>query len=385
MCLVEFTFYTPHLRIMAERQKIKVLSPLHKAAKKLLDAKWAEVMSIPDVAPERGSDRGNTFGKLILNGGNTYPYVLLGQVLAKAADGKVNALCLQDSSALPGARDIRMLVKNIIVPWNRTIGKPFPGNNSDPYVNNPARYKNFGDEMRAKAGNKESYESLYEVVSHIQEKGQIEAKRFLFLILIEIRHSLESNRREYIGPARASLEDVRKVLVEFLLTRSNGVRLQIICYAIFKSFANAFPNFGEVRSYSTNASDASSQRAGDVERLSGDKVDYAVEVKDRTLTVGDVEDSILKARMANVGSLLFLVQADPIMSDPDDILKRAAHEFARGIDVNVVEAMPFFKDILLMLSPVQRASLLETVHNALHELGAHYKHVEDWVKLMKKI
>ena len=374
---------------MVQKQKIKVLSPLHKAAKKLLDAKWADVMAIPDVAVARDSEWGAIFEKLISSGGSTYPYVLLGQVLAKAADGKVNALCLQDSSELPGARDIRMLVKNIVVPWNRTVGKPFPGNNADPYVNNPARYKNFGVEMQAKAGNRESYESLHEVVLHLQEKGQVkgqaEAKRFLHLILIEIRHSLEANKREYVGPARASVEDVSKVLTDFLLVRSNGARLQSVCYAVFKSFANAFPSFGTVRSYSTNASDVSSNRAGDIERLSDGKVDYAIEVKDRTLNMSDVEDSILKARVSDIGNLLFLVQADPLMKGADEILKRAAHEFARGIDVNVVEAMPFFKDILLMLSPEQRANMLENVHDALHELGAHYKHVEDWVNLMKKI
>jgi SacI restriction endonuclease len=239
--------------------------------------------------------------------------------------------------------------------------------------------------MRAKAGNVEQYDLLFKVVSHVQDLGKKEARRFLRLILIEARRSLEANRRDYVGPARASLEDVSKVLNDFLLERSNGVRLQIVCYAVFKSLADAFPNFGTVRSYPTNASDASSDRAGDVERLTDDKVDYAIEVKDRTLTLSDVEASILKARVADVDNLLFLVQANQLMDTPDDILKRAAHEFARGIDVNIAEAMPFFKSVLILLSPEQRATLLSTVHDALHELGAHYKHVQHWTNLMKNI
>jgi hypothetical protein len=43
---------------MTQKQKIKVLSPLHKAAKKLLDAQWAEVKSIPDVAVARDLEWG---------------------------------------------------------------------------------------------------------------------------------------------------------------------------------------------------------------------------------------------------------------------------------------------------------------------------------------
>jgi len=322
---------------------------------------------------------------LITKGGSTYPYVLLGQVLGKASDGSLNALCLQDSSTLPGARDVRMLVKNVVVPWNQAVGKPFPGTNPDPYVNNPARYKNFGDEMASKAGNRQLYKLVFNVAQHVQDNGQSEAVRLLRLILIETRYFLEENKREYFGPSRASLDDVTKVLGEFLKERSNGVRLQVVCYAVLKAFAEAFPDFGEIKSYSTNSSDAAGKRAGDVERLINSKVDFAIEVKDRTLTLSDVESSILKSRIANVHNLLFIVQATPQMDDPDTILKRASHEFTRGIDVNVSEAMTFFTTVLILLSPEQRAALLRVVHEALHELGAQYKHVCRWIDLMKSI
>lgn len=363
----------------------RVLPPLHQASKLLLDQEWEAVIAIPSLSQHRDAEWGPIFEHLIVKGGSTYPYVLLGQVLAKAADGAVNALCLQDSSPLPGARDVRMLVKKVVTPWNKLVGKPFPGANEDPYVNNPARYKNFGDEMASKAGNRAQYNQLFKVVQHIEQHGQPEALHFLRLILVETRIALETNKRDYLGPSRASLEDVTKVLLEFLKERSNGVRLQVVCYAVFKAFSEAFPVFGEIRSYSTNSSDAAGDRAGDVERLLNGKVDFAVEVKDRTLTLSDVEASIMKARIAEVRNLMFLVQANPVLDDPETILKRAAHEFTRGIDVNVTEAVPFFETVLLLLSPEQRAGLLRVVHDALHELGAHYKHVHRWIDLMKSI
>lgn len=367
------------------KRETKPLPALHKTAQSLLNAEWLKVLAIEVLEKAHDGDWGMDLEELIVNGGSTYPYVLLGQILAKASKASVNALSLQDSSSLEGAIDVRMLVKNVVVPWNKDVGKPFPGTNLDPYVNNPARYKNFGDEMQSKAGNLEQYKRLFKVVQHVQEKGQQEAKKFLRLILIESRRSLEMNRRDYVGPSRASLEDVIKVLTQFLNERSNGVRLQVVTYAIFKEFANAFSEFGEIRSYSTNSSDASGDRAGDVERVRLGKVDYAIEVKDRTLTTSDLESSILKARQARVDNLLFVVQANPLLENSKTSLQRMAHEFTRGIDVNVAQAMPLFKSVLVFFEPSQRAALLRAIHDSLHELGANYKHVQEWLKLMKSI
>jgi SacI restriction endonuclease len=367
------------------KKEAKTLPLLHQTAKALLNAEWLKVLALDDLDKARDSLWGTELEELIVNGGSTYPYVLLGQILAKASKASVNALSLQDSSSLEGAIDVRMLVKNVVVSWNKEVGKPFPGTNLDPYVNNPARYKNFGEEMESKAGNREQYGRLFKVVQHVQEKGHQEAKRLLRLILIEARRSLENNKRDYVGPARASLDDVMKVLAQFLAERSNGVRLQVVTYAVFKAFAEAFSEFGEVRSYSTNSSDASGDRAGDVERVRLGKVDYAIEVKDRTLTSSDLESSILKARQAQIDNLLFVVQANPLMDSSEAALQRMAHEFTRGIDVNVAEAMPFFASVLILFEPSRRAALLRSVHDALHELGANYKHVQEWLKLMKAL
>jgi len=362
------------------------LSSLHQSAKDLLDETWVLVMAIPDIGKARDATWGPIFADVFANGGSTYPYVLLTQILGKATDGSLNALCLQDSSTLEAAWDARSLASKVVVPWNESVGKALPGANNDPYVNNPARYKNFGAEMESKAKDKARYAELAKVAGHVQREGQAEAKRLLELALREIRYSLETNKRDYFGPPRASLDDVLRVFGEFLAERSNGVRLQVVCYAVFKAISEAFPNFGAVRSYSTNSADAAGGRAGDVERLTDSgEVDFAVEVKDRTLTLADVEATIMKARVVDVRNLLFLVQAKPLVDDPKAVAERIAHEFSRGIDVNISQAMAFFHGALLLLSPEQRAGLLRTVHNALHELGAHFKHVKCWMDLMKSI
>ena len=362
--------------------KKSTLNPLLVSASMLLNERWKHVLGI-DLAKVSGT-QWNPVIKDLICAGSTYPYVLMGQVLGKATDIKLNALCLQDSSLLQGAWDARTLASKVVVPWNKAAGKPFSGNNDDPYVNNPARYKNFGDEMKSKAGNKEQYANLFSVVEFLENNAEKEALKMLDVVLVEIRRSLEINKRDYLGPARVSHADVMKVLEMFHEERSNGVRLQVSCYAVLKAFAKAFPNFGVVRSYSTNSSDASSKRAGDIERIIGDQIDFAIEVKDRPISLSDLESSIVKARLADIKSLLFVIQTNTLTSSDSEAIKtRAAHEFTRGIDVNITMALPFFSTVLSLLNPEQRANFLEVVHDSLHELGAHYSHVMRWSELVR--
>lgn len=367
---------------MSDRKRI---SEQHMAAWQILSSRWEHALSISDIDSARDLDWSGKVAQLLFDSGSTYPYILITQILGKATSGNLNALCLQDSSALDNAWDARTLASKVVVQWNKAIGRPLPGSNDDPFVNNPARYKNFGEEMESKAKNKELYQKLFEIVSLVESKGQEAALHFLDIALIEIRFHLESTNREYLGPSRVSIEDVMKILREFLKERSNGVRLQIVTYAIFKTLSHTFASYGQIRSYPTNSSDKAGGRAGDIEKILLDKVDTAIEVKDRTINFNDVETSILKCRPANVNNLLFVIQADPLMKEEEKILERVRHEFTRGIDVNFCSAENLFNTALMILSAEQRPRLLNEIHQALEQLGAHLKHRNHWRDLVKSI
>jgi len=367
-------------------KKTERLSIFHQSAEEALRNLWEKVLQVENIPSVRDNDWGAIFESILFDGGNTYPYMLVTQVLGKAVDDGINALCIQESSLLPNAWDARTLASKVVMRWNRGIGKALPGTNADPYVNNPARYKNFGDEMESKAGNKPAYQQLFDVVSYVEQQGQNEAVRLLESILVEVRYHLETNKREYLGPAKVSLDDVMSVIESFLAVRSNGVRLQIVCYAVLKVLSVAFPGYGTIHSYPTNASDATSGRAGDVEKLNSEgKVELAVEVKDRTLSMVDLEASILKCRTADVRNLLFVIQSNTLLSEEIAMLDRSKHEFSRGIDVNFSDAIPMFRTALMLLSPELRAQLLRGIHDALEEMGAHLKHQYHWMDLVRTI
>jgi SacI restriction endonuclease len=357
----------------------------HIQANLVLNEVWTQVLSLENIDVASKATANFKFAELISKGGSTYPYVLLGQVLAKATVPHLNALCLQESSELSGSYDVRMMVKNVVCPWNKSAGKPFDGISEDPYVNNPARYKNFGVEMESKAKNKAQYRNLLAVVNHIQEQGQQEARRLLFGVLIEARRAAELHRREFIGPIRASLDDVLSTLSTFLSVKSNGVRLQVVCYSLYKTLSAALPEMGEILTHAINTADTASKSVGDVECLKDGKVVLAIEVKDRALTDADLETAIHKARNKEVDNLLFFLYDNRENLIEPGLLNIARAEFKRGIDINFVDAISFVKISMSLLTPEQRAKLFLTVHDALHELGAQYKHVLHWNELMKTI
>jgi hypothetical protein len=144
--------------------------------------------------------------------------------------------------------------------------------------------------------------------------------------------------------------------------RSNGVRLQLVCYALYQALAEAHPSLGEVTSAPTNAADLSSNRTGDVECSRDGNVSFAVEIKDRPIRLGDLTATVLKARKNNVDNVLFVGFSDPLFEDQDGVLGKAAGEFARGIDVNFTHFEPHALQILLQLSPeyMRRAPHIHT-------------------------
>jgi hypothetical protein len=141
-----------------------------------------------------------------------------------------------------------------------------------------------------------------------------------------------------------------------------------------------------VRSYPTNSADKAGGRAGDVERLNQvGEVDFAIEVKDRTLSLAELDNTILKARAAKIFNVLFVVQGNPLTEDPEKIQARITHEFSRGIDINVAASSIFVNNSLILLTPQQRSHLLRVVHDSLHEMGAHFKHRQHWQELMRSL
>src|SRR5216684_6572110 len=93
----------------------------------------------------------------------------------------------------------------------------------------------------------------------------------------------------------------------FLAAKSGGDRALALASSLFTVIGSSFGLFETVRRGQINAADSQTGMAGDLECLTSDgTVALMVEVKDRKLTIQDVEGTLLKARSAQVKEIFIL-------------------------------------------------------------------------------
>src|SRR5438105_10434701 len=93
---------------------------------------------------------------------------------------------------------------------------------------------------------------------------------------------------------------------EFLRERSGGDRALALSGALFDAIGIHFKLFATVNRARINASDEATGQAADLECVSEQNhVVLAVEVKDRTLTLTDVEGTLQKSRQRAIKDIFF--------------------------------------------------------------------------------
>lgn len=83
----------------------------------------------------------------------TYKYVLFTALLSKATDEKINPLCLQKKSTLPGAYDARTICHKVIVPFEMEVLKKAMDGSNEPFLNKPARFPELSKTNAVRRGN----------------------------------------------------------------------------------------------------------------------------------------------------------------------------------------------------------------------------------------
>jgi len=97
-----------------------------------------------------------------------------------------------------------------------------------------------------------------------------------------------------VSPATVSLDLTLSISAKFLEEKSGGDRAQALAGALFDAIGIHFGIFAQVNRARINASDEATGQAADLECLDeSGKLVLAVEVKDRTLTLADVEGTCI--------------------------------------------------------------------------------------------
>ena len=313
-------------------------------------------------------------------------YALLTQLLGKLTNDSRDALSIQrgdtDTAESAGRWDARSFCQANIVPWVAEAGQVL-GTSPDPYVNNPLRRPRLDSGYEPRR-NRPLWDRLVEVLGAVQEQDN---PAYTETRLRQCLASLVRKYREldvqFDVPQRISLDVAISLAAAYLAEPSGGERPQIIVAALMRTIGARFGIFDRVARQAINEADAAGARPGDVICYLGDRQVFAVEVKDRTVTLQDVDTAIGKARRSDVTEVLFASAS----SQPDDpaISERVAREFGLGVNIYQLEIEPLLRVVLTIAGEASRAQFLTLVGEELNDRVTQPAHKLAWQDLLRNL
>jgi hypothetical protein len=201
--------------------------------------------------------------------------------------------------------------------------------------------------------------------------------------LVDIHRRLDEVRVTYPVPIRVSLEKTLDVVREFIAGQSGGDRVQAVACALFHLIGARFGLYRHVRRATINAADAATGLVADLECVSEEgRIVLAVEVKDKELTLGQIQAKLQGARAKRVAEVLFVAQKGIAATDQERFPAEVEGEFAAGHNVYVFELGELAKVALALMGESARPKLLELVGQQLEEFHSDIRHRWVWRDLL---
>ena len=343
-----------------------------------LDAEWNAALEAGAADPDPEMDR------LVDSPVGSIRYAVLTQLLGKVADHARDLLCLQQGdpgdAEAAGRWDPRSFCIAVVVPWaqrNRNV----LGTSGDPYVSNPLR--------RPRLDGGEAVQRPAEWAALVAFLRRLEDADGPAAVEDAARRGLRSAARrlnalavEYPAPLRLSLDRLAELIDGFLAGRSQGLRPLVVATALMRTLGEAFALFPRVEGQGLNEPDAARGMPADVMCYGPDgELRLAVEVKDRDLTLVDVEATLTKSRRHRLTNVLF---AAPGVRERDSAAVRAriADEWARGANVYRIPIAELARAAFVLLDESWRVRFARAVGAELDARGAEYRHRRDWSSLL---
>ncbi len=150
-----------------------------------------------------------------------------------------------------------------------------------------------------------------------------------------------------------------------------------------RTISEYFGLFDRIERQAINEADAAGNLPGDVMRYQTDRLVLAVEVKDRNLTLQDVEIAIGKARRSNVTEILFAT-VSPQTHD-QTISDRIRSEFGLGVNIHPIDIGALLRVALAIAGEPSRARFLALVGKELNDRVTQPKHKLAWRDLLRSL
>jgi hypothetical protein len=299
----------------------------------------------------------------------TYHYVLPTQLLTKCVNHDLDCHSIQTAYGKRGAFDARTIAHGVVVPFDKANYNVL-GGSSEPYVNNPLRCPAVTREFRGQQKNKTDWDRLIEILDYVESQNDKNLTASVFdQVLREIYKLLSGVHVRYPTPNRISLNGTINVITRFTTEKSGGDRVESVCTALFRIIAEQFDLFDEVRRQKVNVADASSGMGADIECWLRGKVILLVEVKDRALTVIQLDSKLEVARSRKISEILFIAEQGIEREDKEQAEKRIRDEFISGQNIYVSNFIDFSTGILILLGEKGRVQFLTEIGGELDRVN----------------
>ncbi len=348
-----------------------------------LNNAWQEALAAASAAPDLQID------PLCESNLVSIRYALLTQLLGKFADDRRDALCLQRGAAEgaieAGRWDPRGFCTAVVVPWVQSSDNVL-GSSPDPYVNKPLRRRRLDDWSVALRG-KESWEQLVKLLVDVQErKERKHTESVLRRCLAGIARRYAKLNVVYPVPNRVSADQCESAFARFIEEASGGEAPLLAATALFRVIGRRFSLFDSVMRQGINEADSATGASGDIQCFRGEppQVVLSVEVKDRELTLLELNSSITKARQAGVTELLFAAPAVS-QADAEEAQKRIREEWAQGTNVYRLSLAELLHSVIAFVGEAARVELLREIGNEINATAGQPLLRTRWAEVLDSI
>lgn len=358
-------------------------------AREILKGEWAKTCALAEAKKLKDSlDNPKLVEAVSLSINSptkTYRYVLPTQVLSKLADPSLDSRCIQASRGGPGAFDARTVADNVIVPFDQR-NENVLGGSQEPYVSNPLRVNEVSAANRGAQKNKPGWDLLSFVLATVEDRKSKEFTRLVLRqILTEIYRRLSTVRVVYPAPRRVSLTRTIQVIQTFLSEPSGGDRLLALSSALFTVIGQRFGLYEKVRRGKITAADQASGMLADLECVTKDgRIVFAVEVKDRQITISQLRAKLRNIREKQVSEVFFVAQGtlDSEQSELESLINR---EFTSGQNVYITDLVKLSLTTLSIVGEGGRRDFLRETANQLDTYKSEITHRRAWASILETI
>ena len=271
----------------------------------------------------------------------TFKYILFTAILSKATDPRVNALCLQKGSTLPGAYDARTVCHKVIVPFEMEVLEKALGGSNEPFLNKPARFPEIDKNNAVRRGNDQQLlNSLCDNLPLIRtQEDAYQCLVYLLYKLIKLRDAKKS-LTVFSIPDSSNLPSKLITFIERALENSyEGEVLTLLVAGIYHLRFNRPTDLVEV--HPVNESGASSKEISDLDIYANGLLISSNELKDKDYAETDVRHAADKVLTAGGTRMLFI--EGPRATAQGNFIENIQHEYmTRNFLLRIIRYHLFF-------------------------------------------